>query len=384
MPFRGFGAPESQGRGDPLQKKAFLTRILLVFLFQSLFLSCPTWAPAATESGVDKKEEALGRKVCEQVEKRWVRVTDPIPVARLETIQQKLIPLVERPLPYEVRVISEDRPNAFSLPGGFVYFTSGMLDFAKSDSELASIMAHEMVHADKKHGMIQSARNERLSLLALAVAIASRGEAAAVIMANIAQVAILNSYSRDLEREADLEALKMLNSAEYPVSSAITVMERLSEERLKHPYFDPGVFMDHPDIPERLDYMTKAIREAGWPLHRKEPLHLLKVAIVQDGNRLSLAVDGKPAWGGPAAPETRSCLEGAGRVLDRYLQMELLPNDIAVRKDHGGSSLRVGPGLVVREKDLAPGMGSLESFAEALRKALVEAQRTHPMGHYLL
>ena len=221
-------------------------------------------------------------------------------------------------------------------------------------------------------------------MLALAVAIASRGEAAAVIMANIAQVAILNSYSRDLEREADLEALKMLNSAEYPVSSAITVMERLSEERLKHPYFDPGVFMDHPDIPERLDYMTKAIREAGWPLHRKEPLHLLKVAIVQDGNRLSLAVDGKPAWGGPAAPATRSCLEGAGRVLDRYLQMELLPNDIAVRKDHGGSSLRVGPGLVVREKDLAPGMGSLESFAEALRKALVEAQRTHPMGHYLL
>ena len=384
MPFRGFGAPESQGRGDPLQKKAFLTRILLVFLFQSLFLSCPTWAPAATESGVDKKEEALGRKVCEQVEKRWVRVTDPIPVARLETIQQKLIPLVERPLPYEVRVISEDRPNAFSLPGGFVYFTSGMLDFAKSDSELASIMAHEMVHADKKHGMIQSARNERLSLLALAVAIASRGEAAAVIMANIAQVAILNSYSRDLEREADLEALKMLNSAEYPVSSAITVMERLSEERLKHPYFDPGVFMDHPDIPERLDYMTKAIREAGWPLHRKEALLLLRPGIVQEGNRLFLAVDGKPAWEGPAGPETRSCLEGAGKVLDRYLQMELLPSDIAVRKDQEGFSLRVGPGVVAREKDLPPGMGSLQSFAEALRKALVEAQRTHPMGHYLL
>jgi len=367
-----------------LQKKAFLTRILLTFLFQSLFLSYPTWAPAATESGVDKKEEALGRKVCEQVEKKWVRITDPIPVARLETIQQKLIPLVERPLPYEVRVISEDQPNAFSLPGGFVYFTSGMLDFAKSDSELASIMAHEMIHADKKHGMIQSARNERLSLLALVVAIASRGEAAAVIMANIAQVAILNSYSRDLEREADLEALKMLNSADYPVSSAITVMERLSEERLKHPYFDPGVFMDHPDIPERLGYMTKAIREAGWPLHRKEALHLLKPGIVQDGNRFLLAVDGKPVWGGPAAPETRSCLEGAGRVLDRYLQMELLPNDIAVRKDPGGSSLRVGAGLVVREKDLPPGMGSLESFAEALRKVLVEAQRTHPMGHYLL
>ena len=384
MPCWDFPASGPEGRGAPLQKKPFLATVVLVLLFQSLLLSYPALAPAATESGVDKKEVALGKKVCEQVEKKWVRITDPIRVARLETIQQKLLPLVERPLPYEVRVISEDQPNAFSLPGGFVYFTSGMLDFAKSDSELASIMAHEMVHSDKKHGMIQSARNERLSLLALAVAIASRGEAAAVIMANIAQVAILNSYSRDLEREADLLALKMLNSAGYPVSSAITVMERLSEERLKHPYFDPGVFMDHPDIPERLGYMTKAIREAGWPLHRKEALHLLKRVIVQDGNRVFLVLDGNPAWGGPAGPGTMSCLETAGKVLDRYLQMELLPSDIAVRKDQGGLSLRVGPGVVAREKDLPPGMGSLQSFAEALRKALVEAQRTHPMGHYLL
>ena len=95
-------------------------------------------------------------------------------------------------------------------------------------------------------------------------------------------------------------------------------------------------------------------------------------------------MDGNPAWGGPAGPGTMSCLETAGKVLDRYLQMELLPSDIAVRKDQGGLSLRVGPGVVAREKDLPPGMGSLQSFAEALRKALVEAQRTHPMGHYLL
>ena len=125
---------------------------MLVLLFQSLLLSYPALAPAATESGVDKKEVALGKKVCEQVEKKWVRITDPIRVARLETIQQKLLPLVERPLPYEVRVISEDQPNAFSLPGGFVYFTSGMLDFAKSDAIRDNLAKLGVVVKDTKEG----------------------------------------------------------------------------------------------------------------------------------------------------------------------------------------------------------------------------------------
>ena len=181
-------------------KKAFT--FLWLFLLV-LFALLPAQVFAGDLTREDEKEVALGRKVCEQVEKRWERVADPVRIARLEVILQRLVPETQRPLEYEVRVISEDQPNAFSLPGGFMYFTTGMLGFAKSDSELAAVMAHEMVHTEKKHIMIQSARNERLSILALAIAIASQGKAAAMIMANIAQVAILNAYSRDLEKEAD-------------------------------------------------------------------------------------------------------------------------------------------------------------------------------------
>ena len=362
-------------------KKAFT--FLGLFLTILLALS-PVQANAGAPSRDDEKEVALGKKVCEQVEKKWERVMDPVRVARLEAILQQLVPEAERPLEYEIRVISEDQPNAFSLPGGFIYFTTGMLGFARSESELAGVMAHEMVHTEKKHIMIQSARNERLSLLALAVAIASKGEAAAVIMANIAQVAILNGYSRDLEKEADLGALKMLKATGFPVSAAVTVMERLSEERLKHPYVDPGVFMDHPDLPERIAYMTRMIRDAGWDLHRKEPLHLLRTAVEDRGNRLFLTVDGKAAWSGPSDEKTRHLLEEVRFLLDRYLQMELLPSDITVGRDENGPLLRVGPGVIAREGVVPKGMASLQSFSENLRKILVEAQRMHPMGHYLL
>lgn len=363
-------------------KKRF---IFLAFLFLFLFLaSCPFRVQAGTLTKEDEKEVALGKKICEQVEKQWERVADPVQVAHLSTILQELVPETKRPLEYEVRIISDDMPNAFSLPGGVMYFTTGMSRFAKSDSELAAVMAHELMHIEKKHSMIQSARNERLSLLALAVAVASRGEAAAVLMANIAQVAIMNSYNRDLEKEADLGALKMLSETGLPVSAAVTVMERLVEERMKHPYVDPGVFMDHPDLPERIDYMTKMIRDAGWPLHRKDPLRLLKTAIEEKNNRFFLTVDGKPVWEGPESEGVRKVMEEAKLGLDRNLQMELLPSDIAVGRDESGTLLRVGPGVVVRETGLPAGMSALQSFSEGLRNALIEAQRVHPMGHYLL
>lgn len=365
-----------------MSKKHFIFLGLLVL--SVFFFPLNHQAFGGTLSKEDQKEIALGKKVCEQVEKRWDRVVDPVRVARLEAILQRLAPEAQRPLEYEVRVISEDQPNAFSLPGGFIYFTTGMLDFARSDPELASIMAHEILHTEKKHVMIQSARNERLSLLALAVAIAGKGEAAAMIMANIAQVAIMNAYSRDLEKEADLGGLTMLRAAGFPVSSAVTVMERLAEERLKRPYVDPGVFMDHPDLPERIGYMTAFIRDSGWPLHRKEPLRLLRTTIEEKDKRLVLNVDGKAVWSGPVSEEARSVMEVAKREIDRYLQMELLPSDISVGRDERGALLRVGRGVIVRKRDLPEGMSSLESFSESLRKSVVEAQRAHPMGRYLL
>jgi Zn-dependent protease with chaperone function len=370
---------QNDREGDsPLRKKTFVFLVLL-----TLFAVSPHQAMGALSKG-DEREVALGKKVCEQVEKKWERVTDPVLVARLAVILQKILPEARKPFPYEVRLIREKQPNAFSLPGGFIYLTTGMLDFAKSDAELASVMAHEMIHAENSHGMIQSARNERLSLLALAVAVASRGETAAMIMANIAQVAILNAYGRDLEKEADLGALRILHASGFPVAAAVTVMERLAEEQLKHPYVNPGVFMDHPEIPERIGYMVKFIRDSGWALHRKEPLHLLRISIEPQGDRLVMTVDGKDAWRGPVDQKVRALMEEVKRGLDQSLQMELMSNEIEVRPDGKSRVLRVGQKAIAKESDLPAGMDPLDVLSENLRKALIEAQRVHPMGHYLL
>ena len=172
------------------------------------------------------KEIALGRKVAEEVEKNWERVTDPAVTARLNMILSHFKPHLERNLPYEVRVIKDDNvPNAFSLPGGIVYFTTAMIKFAKSDAELAGVMAHELAHAEKKHVMIQVARNQRLSLLSLGIIVATGGQAAALLLTNVAQVAI-KTHTVAPRGRTDMIAL-ISREGRLPPFCHVTLLERL-------------------------------------------------------------------------------------------------------------------------------------------------------------
>ena len=156
-----------------------LTAIGYVLVLSIFILFSSSLCEADTEE--QDREIKLADKVSKQVEKQWDRVTDPVRVARVTMILSRLTPFTERDLPFEVRLVEEKRPNAFALPGGRIYMTTGMLEFCRSDDEVASILAHELVHTDRKHGMIQSSRNQRLTLGALAVIIATGGSGACLL-----------------------------------------------------------------------------------------------------------------------------------------------------------------------------------------------------------
>ncbi len=351
---------------------------LLVLSFLLLFSTSRVFADA----GELEKEVKLADKVSEQVEKHWKRVTDPVRVARTAMVLQRLTPFTDRDLQYEVRLIDEERPNAFALPGGRIYLTTGMLDFCRSDDELASILAHELVHTDRKHGMIQSARNQRLSIGALAVIIATGGQGAAPILANLAQVAIMNSYSKDMEREADTMGLKMLSQADYEPAAAVTVMERLQEEELKRHYVDPGIFAAHPKTRERVQTLIGIIRENGWPLERKNALRLLRTGITEEDGLLFLNVDGRPVWHAPKGDLARGLLEKTAGLLDRHLQMETSPYDVSIMDLHGETILRIGLGRIVSREETLPGMPSLDDLREEIVVALQRARSSHPVADY--
>jgi predicted Zn-dependent protease len=331
-----------------------------------------TALPLRASQDTMKKEIALGEKVAADVEKQWERVADPALSARLSMLLGRFLPHLSRPLPYEVRIVREKMVNAFSLPGGIVYFTTGMLDFLRTDAEVAAILAHELIHADRRHVMIQTARASKINLAALVLMIASQGSAGPMILTNLAQVAVTNSYGRDLEREADKEGFRILLEAGFPPAAMVTSLEAMIYDQLKRPYVDPGVFMTHPELSERVAYILQTAREKNVPIRRKKALNLLRPSVESREGKTVLLLDGDPVWSLPESDEK----------IDDLLQMETAPYEIQIISLDGKNALRVGPSIIAREP-LPKGAGTLESFRESLVQSLGEARNKHPGAKYL-
>ena len=328
------------------------------------------------------KEIALGEKAAAEIEEKWEVQSDPSLNARMAMLLNRFLPLLSRPLPYEVRIIRDEMINAFSLPGGTVYFTTGILDFLRTDGEIAAILAHELIHADMGHVVIQTARSSKISLAALLLLVASQGSAGPMILTNLAQVAVTNSYSKDLEREADREGFRILQAAGFPPAAMITALEAMSYDQLKHPYFDPGVFMTHPELSERIAYLLEIAREKGFPVKRKTALHLLIPSVKEEEKQLLLLLDGETVWSLPRGAENEAMLAEISVKINTFLQMETPPFEIEVLPLKGISTLRVGPTLLAAAP-LPEGAASLESFRNALVRSLGKARDIHPGAHYL-
>lgn len=355
----------------------FLAPAVLVLVFLLLAGSCVQAA-----EGLSEQERKLRDRTIEQVEKHWEIVKDPARAALVEMTGSRCAAFATRDLDYSFRLISEEQPNAFTIPGGVIYVTTGMLDFVRSDDELAAILSHELVHADKNHVMRQVARNQKLSVGTLLLTIASGGAGPVAILSSLVQVAVRNEYSQDFEREADRGSIEILHEAGYSPSATVTVLERLREEEAKRPYVDPGVFRTHPRTEERVRRIISFIRENDLSLERKVPLRILIPEIKCGRDFCVLTVDGGEIWSGPPSPETRKTLEKLEEAIEKGLQLETAPYDIHVLERKGNKKLLIGRTVAADQAEAPPGAASLDAVREALVRALQSAKRTHPVAEY--
>lgn len=339
--------------------------------------------PEETLAASVKREIEIGDKVAEEIAKHMNIIEDPFVTARIKTIFNRLTPWVTRPLPYNVQIVREKSPNAFCIPGGNIYVTTGLIDFAQSDSELAFVIAHELAHADGKHVIIQMERNQRLSLAAIAIALASRGAGAAMVLSNVAAIAVASAYSRDLEQQADLGAIEIAEKAGYDLVAGVTSMESLAAEELKQPWIDPGVYRDHPKLSDRISYIADAVERKGYRIHRKKVLKLLIPRIAEEKGCLTLTLDNAPIISGPATDAFRTTLETAKKNIETSLQMETPAYDIRI--DKTGPHPAICVGVVRLLKWPIPGV---TDTPETVRTRIVDvldvARKKHPMARYAM
>ncbi len=154
--------------------------------------------------------------------------------------------------PIRIRVYDMPLVNAFTLPGGAIVMTSGLINKADRPEEVSGVLAHEMGHAHHLHPEAQLIRVTGLQLLLSVVS----GGTASSSTANLAGLAAILRSSRDAEREADAYALSMMERARIDPLGFKTFFEKILGER-------PGtgnetasalgnVFATHPGTKDRI------------------------------------------------------------------------------------------------------------------------------------
>ncbi len=137
---------------------------------------------------------------------------------------------------WQFRVFDSDQANAFCLPGGRIGVYNGLFEHLDNDAELAVVLAHEIAHAVARHGAERMTQAMLVSLGALGVEAATRGEREQrreqwlLAYAGLSTVGYLLPYSREHEYAADHLGMIFMAQAGYDPEAAITFWQNFADD----------------------------------------------------------------------------------------------------------------------------------------------------------
>lgn len=199
------------------------------------------------------RETSLGEAVAKRVEKEFTLVRDPELLSRLDRVGERLAAASDRKdVLYRFSIVEEKEPNAFALPGGFIYTTTGLMTLIHSDDELAAVLGHEMGHVNARHTVkrIQGALGlQLLQIIALGTHAADAQTQQGI---DLAFASLMTSYSQEDELQADRLSVKYLKRTGYRPAAAIDFLTRLRDYTQKQPLNQFSYFRSHPYFADRI------------------------------------------------------------------------------------------------------------------------------------
>ena len=234
--------------------RLFASVSLLACAAALVFVAC------SSSSGPKKRRTVLlteyddarvGREASSQVAAEMGILDDPELNEYVSGIGRKLLRGVPRQsFHYQFSVVDQFEPNAFALPGGYIFISRGLLALANNEDELACVIGHEITHAAQRHAAAQQA-------------LAKRGNPLAMPWARAANIA---AYGRDMERAADRGGQMLAAAAGYDPMGMSTFLNNLGQmERLMIGHSRVPTFLDtHPGSQERAAENAARAREIRW------------------------------------------------------------------------------------------------------------------------
>jgi predicted Zn-dependent protease len=219
----------------------------------------------------EKEEIQLGRETDAQIIKEFGLYEDPKMTAYLNDICRRLGRVSHRPhLSYNLKILDASVVNAFAVPGGYVYFTRGILAMVNSEDELAGLIGHEIGHITARHSASQYSKTQ-LAQLGLGVGAMFVDSSLLTGLAQNLVGLLFLRFSRDHEKEADRLGVEYSSKLGYDATQMASFFEMLEK---MNPGSDrsglPGWFYTHPSPENRMPMVRERAREWQQKLNQKD------------------------------------------------------------------------------------------------------------------
>jgi predicted Zn-dependent protease len=168
-------------------------------------------------------------------------------------------------------VLRDPSQNSFALPNGSIYINSGLISLLENEDQLASVLAHEITHVTDRHSYLHFRDYRRKSTLSTVAELVSRyaprgsswGIALGLMASNVPAMmtALIDGYSRELERNADIYCFNKLIEGGYDpneMPSTFRLLERRDEVGVTRLYYN-----DHPKLEDRIKYSSGLLNSRG-------------------------------------------------------------------------------------------------------------------------
>ncbi len=248
----------------------------------------PDMGDPSTAALSPEMERRLGDRVMRQIRRDPDYVPDPLLSDYLNDIGYRLIESARRQhvagstsaSSFELFAVRDPGINAFALPGGYIGVNTGTLVATDSESELASVLGHEIGHVLQRHiarGIDKSGESMWIalaSILLAGLAATKSGDAAQALAVGGQAAAVSNqlAFSRGAEREADRVGFTLLTGAGYNPDGMPDFFRRLQRvTSIADTGIVPGYARTHPLTGERIADMEDRARGLPHPLQPHRP-----------------------------------------------------------------------------------------------------------------
>ena len=202
----------------------------------------------------------LGRQAAQEVESQMPLLRDETVRGYVENVGRRLVAGIpsqfqHSEFDYYFKVINARDINAFALPGGPMYVNRGMIEAARTEGEMAGVMAHEIAHVALRHGTAQATKGQKYGLLAGIAGIAGTifGGPGVGQLAQAPFAVYLLKFSREYETEADILGAQIMAQAGYDPRDLAQMFRTLEQQGAS----GGGFLSSHPSPSNRYERINR-------------------------------------------------------------------------------------------------------------------------------